>query len=107
MQPLLAPPIGVINDGILKTINRGLKENYDSEYMVNDILNNISFAITMVGTSDERKQYLKDIYKEIERSKLIRKYNMIYQSPTNNRLMLNLLNQLSLHFKARFSRYRF
>ncbi len=88
--------------GLLKS---GIRKNERFEQLSTEILNNISNQLLMVDDHQSRKIALSNYYLELERAEKIRRFHMMYESPTNNKQLNAALNHLKSQFKLRFSKY--
>ena len=81
------------------------KYNDFTEDISSDILNNVANQLLLVDDQTLRKNQLEALMKQIEEAQTIRRFNMMYESPTYNKQFGAALNYLSSQFRLRFSKY--
>jgi hypothetical protein len=90
---------------IVGTLKAGIRKNERFENLSTEILNNIANQLLLVDDLNVRKVTLSNYYLELEKAQKIRKFHMIYETPTNNKQLSAALMHLKGQFKLRFSKY--
>ena len=90
---------------ILGKLKTGIRNNERFENLSADIINSIANNLVLVDDQQQRREALNAYMAELEKAKLIRRFHMVYESPTNNKQLSAALNHLVGQFKLRFSKY--
>ncbi len=90
---------------LIAELNSGIRTQQKFEELSNNILTNISNELLLVSNFNERKEVLEQLKKQIDEAQIIRRFNMMHESPNHNKQLKAALSHLSNQFNLRYAKY--
>ena len=90
---------------VLSRLSLGIKHEERFEDLSTDIINGISNQLVLIEDDNQRKHKLDALMDQINEARLIRRFHMVYESPSHNKQLNAALNFLSDQLKLRYSKY--
>lgn len=101
----LSKPNNAFRHQVLIALNHGIRNKERFEDLSSEILNDIANQLVLVEDYGVRRQKLNALLKQIEEAQIVRRYNMMIETPDYNKQFSAALTYLSNQFKVRFSKY--
>ncbi|TNE28854.1 MAG: hypothetical protein EP346_07630 [Bacteroidetes bacterium] len=99
------PNLNKLRNDVFKTIIGGLHSSKPLDKLANQIVDELSSSMILIDNPTDRSRFIRDVYGRLEGVHKLRRFNLEYESPENNKNVAHVVNEVLYRFRTRYSRY--
>lgn len=99
------PNLNKLRNDVFKKIIGGLHTAKPLDKLANQIVDDLSTSMILIDNPTDRGRFIHDVYGRLEGVHKLRRFNLGYESPENNKNVARVVNEVLFRFKTRYSRY--